>query len=68
MRAFNKRNRPKHVTRGKYNKDILFLNGFTQRDMSKSLRVSDLGYRLLENEWVIIHYHKIAYYCKRGMK
>lgn len=67
MRAFNKRKRPKHVTRGRY-KDTLFLNGFTQRDMSNSIRVTDLGYRLLKNEWVVIHYHVKDYYCKRGRK
>ena len=68
MRSYNRRNGPKHMTRGKYPKDMLFDNLFIQRDMSNSIRVTDLGYRLLENEWVIIHYHKIAYYCKRGMK
>lgn len=68
MRAFNKRKRPKHVTRGKYPKDMLFDNLFIQRDMSKKLRLSGLGYRLLENEWVVIHYHVIDYCCKRGMK
>lgn len=65
MRAYNKRNRPKHVTRGRYNKDILFMNGFVQRDMSNSRRRSDLAYRTLLDEWIVIHYHKIAYYCNR---
>lgn len=65
MRAFNKRNRPKHVTRGRYNKDIVYRNGFVQRDMSNSRRCSDLTYRTLENEWVVVHYHKIAYHFKR---
>ena len=68
MRAFNKRKRPKHMTRGKYPKDMLFDNLFIQRDMSKKLRLSGLGYRLLENEWVVIHYHMIVYCCKRRMK
>ncbi len=68
MRAYNRRNRPKHMTRGKYPKDMLFDNLFIQRDMSKKLRLSGLGYRLLENEWVVIHYHVIDYCCKRGMK
>lgn len=68
MRAYNKRNRPKHVTRGRYNKDILFMNGFTQRDMSNSIRRSDLAYRVLLDEWIVIHYHKIAYYFKKNRR
>ena len=65
MRAFNKRNRPKHVTRGSYNKDIVYKNGFVRRDMSNSIRHSNLAYRTLLDEWVTIHYHKIAYYFER---
>ncbi|AVQ32604.1 hypothetical protein C4N18_15260 (plasmid) [Fusobacterium varium ATCC 27725] len=65
MRAFNKRNRPKHVTRGRYNKDFLFMNGFVQRDISNSRRIADLAYRTLLDKWVLIHYHKLAYHFKR---
>lgn len=66
MRAYNRRNRPKHVTRGRYTKNVMIIGGFTQRDMSNSRRISDWAYRLLENEWVVVHYHSIAYYWKRG--
>lgn len=65
MRAFNKMNRPKHVTHGRYNKCFLFMNVFVQRDMSNSRRIADLAYRTLLDEWVLIHYHELAYHFKR---
>lgn len=65
MKAYNKRKRPKHITKGRYESRILLFNNFVQRDMGNSRRCSDLTYRTLENEWVVVHYHKIAYYTKR---
>lgn len=47
MRAFNKMNRPKHVTRGRYSLGYGYIRG--QRNMKKRINIKDCYYRTLLN-------------------
>lgn len=60
MRAFNKRNRPKHVTRGRYSLGYWYIRG--QRNMKKRMNIKYYSYRTLLNEWVPTSMRIIDYF------